>query len=198
MGKMKKTKRPTLPASPPLTAQPAPAPQRGPALAPETRASLPPAISFDDDQDEPPMEPPEEQAAKRKAAIHAKHTFAGHALRPLSISRERLLLDIRSAAGAGAFGRMDSLFGDALRFVWLCLHDGDHLEAMEGGIGLPGSTSQPITVRFQLAIDRWSDRNAALIRQHRDAMVDTFISAWGDNQRTQVVPESTHDDDSGN
>ena len=175
-------KKTTLPTSSPLVGtserkQPAKLPRGAQLITPE---------SYEDEPDYDEWK----YGVQRKEAFSARFQFAGTPLQPFSISRERLLLDIRSASGAGEFGRMDSLFGDGLRFIWLCLQDGETLERFQSGAGLPGLSSWPLYRRFQLAIDRWTDANADLVRKHRGDIVDTFLDAWKANQATHAVPES--------
>lgn len=186
-------KKQTLPQSSPLVGEkekPTAPIKRGPQIInPE---------SYDDESEQDL----ESQAEGRVKAFSARFQFAGQPLQPFSITRERLLLDIRAASGAGEFGRMDALFPDALRFVWLCLQDGDALERFQSGAGLPGLQSWPLYRRFQTAIDRWTDANADLVRKHRGAIVDTFLDAWKANQVTHAIPESAdhnaEDEDAGN
>ena len=170
--------------------------------APTTILRKGPHIAVSDSYDDEPKVDLEKLAEGRQKAFGARFQFAGQALQPFSITRERLLLDIRAASGAGEFGRMDSLFGDGLRFVWLCLHDGEQLERFQAGAGLPGLSSWPLYRRFQMAIDRWTDQNSELVRKHRDDIVDTFLDAWKANQLTHAVPETSDhndgDDEAGN
>ena len=170
--------------------------------APTTILRKGPQIAVSDSYDDEPKVDLEKLSEGRQKAFSARFQFAGQALQPFSITRERLLLDIRSASGAGEFGRMDSLFGDGLRFVWLCLHDGEQLERFQSGAGLPGLSSWPLYRRFQMAIDRWTDQNSELVRKHRDDIVDTFLDAWKANQITHAVPETSdhnaEDDEAGN
>jgi hypothetical protein len=187
---MKKT---TLPKSAPLKPEPETAAQpirRGPQV-------MTPA-TYDDDK-EPDLEG---QAKAREKAFSAGYSFAGQKLLPFSSSRERLLMDIREASGAGDFGRLGMLYPDALRFVWLCLHTGEELEQFQCGVGLPGLNSWPLYRRFQVAIDRWTDQNAALVKKHKNEMIDTFLDAWKASQVTHAVPESAdhnrEDEDAGN
>lgn len=146
-------------------------------------------------EDHPGPPDPEEQAGARSQAFAARHSFAGVALEPFSKSRERLLLDIRGASGAGEFGRMDVLFGDALRFTWLCLQKGNDLERFQAGIGLPGLPSWPLYRRFQIAIDRWAEANSEAISRNREAMIDTFLDVWRESQIVHAIPESSSIED---
>ena len=185
-------RKPALPTSAPLTGEVKPPEpiKRGPhVIKPESY----------EDEDQPD---PEGQSRDRVKAFSARFQFAGQPLQPFSSSRERLLMDIRAASGAGEFGRMDALYPDALRFVWLCLHTGEELEQFQCGAGLPGLSSWPLYRRFQVAIDRWTDQNADLVRKHRGELVDTFLDAWKASQVTHAIPESAEtnaeDEDAGN
>lgn len=195
-----KTKKSKLAASPPLSpsqSSPSPALIRGAQVASGPRIVNDPGIYENEDDDLDPAA----QAEARKAAFSARHQFAGMALEPFTKTRERLLLDIRAAVGAGDLGRMDTLFGDGLRLHWLCLQSGHDLERFQAGIGLPGLNSWPLYRRFQIAIDRWSEANADIIGTHREAMVDTFLDIWRDSQLTHAIPEAAADaadDDAGN
>lgn len=193
--KPKPVKLATSPSLSPESKQETVAQIQGPQIARGPRLVNEPEIY----EDEPPLADPSAQAADRAKAYAARYQFAGTALQPFSISRERLLLDIRGASGAGDFGRMDVLFGDALRFVWLCLQTGEDLERFQAGIGLPGLPSWPLNRRFQMAIDRWTEANADAVRKHRAELVDTFLDAWRDSQITHAIPESAalSDDEDG-
>jgi len=170
--------------------------------APTKQLRKGPQIAVPESYDDEPKVDLAKLAEDREKAFAARFQFAGQPLQPLSITRERLLLDIRAASGAGELGRMDSLFGDALRFVWLCLHYGDQLERFQSGSGLPGLASWPLYRRFQMAIDRWAEQNTAIVRKHQGEIVDTFLDAWKSNQSTHAVAESSEhnagDDDAGN
>ena len=161
-----------------------------------------PQVAVPDSYEDEPSPDLERLAEGRQKAFAARFQFAGQELQPLSVTRNRLLMDIRAASGAGEFGRMDCMFGDALRFVWLCLHDGRQLEKFQSGAGLPGLESWSLYRRFQIAIDRWADDNSDFVSAHESEMIKTFQAAWLANQSTHAVPESAdhnaEDDDAGN
>lgn len=186
------SRKPKLPTSAPLT---------GEAKKPAPIARGPHVIKPESYDDEPEADL-EEKANERQKAFTARFQFAGQPLQPFSSSRERLLMDIREASGAGDFGRLGMLYPDALRFVWLCLHTGEELEQFQCGVGLPGLNSWPLYRRFQVAIDRWTDQNAALVKKHKNELIDTFLDAWKASQVTHAVPESSdhnrEDEDAGN
>lgn len=187
----------TSPSLTPQTRSAPTAPIRGAQVAATPRIQLDPELY----ENEPEIVDPAAQAEARAKAFSARYQFAGTALQPFTKSRERLLLDIRGASGAGELGRMDTLFGDALRFTWLCLQTGQQLESFQAGVGLPGLNSWPLYRRFQIAIDRWSETNSEIVSANREAMVDTFLDAWRDSQITHAIPEAAAtagDDDSGN
>lgn len=198
--KPKRSKPSVLATSPSLTPKAKPAPAatiRGAQVASAPRIVLDPEIY----ENETDAVDPAAQSEARAKAFSARHQFHGTALQPFTKSRERLLLDIRGASGAGELGRMDTIFGDAMRFTWLCLQDGKQLESFQAGIGLPGLNSWPLYRRFQIAIDRWSEANSEIVSANREAMVDTFLDAWRESQITHAIPEAAAnagDDDSGN
>jgi len=183
-----KRKRSALPTAAPISPQDAlpPPPKPGPQVAALRNG---PDL-YEDDPGDDAAPDPEVQAKRRSEAKTARYHFAGHPLHKFSMGRKRLLLDIRCAVGAGPFGKMDSLFGDALRFTWLCLQENEALENMRAGFDLPGKAFFPLVQRFQIAIDRWADANEALITANEEAMVDTFLAAWRDGEVTEAIPES--------
>lgn len=180
----------TLPPADPISPQtPAvAAPRPGPQIA---RPAAPLHNGPEIYEDEPGEgDTPEAQAARRAQAVKAVYHFAGTPLKKFSMGRKRLLLDIRAASAPGPFGRRDSLFGDALRFTWLCLQDDELLRQMKFGFHLPGLTAWPLANRFQEAIDVWADANEDVITRHQQAMIDTFQDAWEDTIVTEAIPES--------
>lgn len=198
----RKPATPTLPPADPISPQsPAvAAPRPGPQIAQPAAALRNGPEIYENEPGED--DTPENQAARRAQAVKAAYQFAGTPLKKFSMGRKRLLLDIRGASAPGPFGRRDSLFGDALRFTWLCLQDDETLRQMKFGFHLPGLTAWPLANRFQEAIDVWADANDEVIRLHQTEMVDTFLEAWEDTLVTEAIPESAANsnasDDVGN
>lgn len=179
---------PALPVSPPLlhSSTPPPSPP-----GPHVSAAPPASLNLDPElyQDEEHFDPAAQQLA-RDRSFGARFSFANQPLQKFSFSRRRLFLDMRAAAGAGPIGRIDGMFGDALRCIWLCLQDGEALESMKAGLGLPGSSTLPLLHRFQIAVDRWADANEDMLNPKQTELVDTFTEIWLDSQRGQAIHES--------
>jgi len=137
--------------------------------------------------------------ALRERAFSARFSFAGHPLHLFGSGRKRQLLDIRGAMGAPPFGSINALHGDAIRLLWLCLHDGKTLEAMQAGIGLPGNVRMPITARFQNAMDRWADANDELLREpgtpddegdSSPLIIELFLEIWQQSEAPRAISAS--------
>lgn len=115
-----------------------------------------------------------------------RHHCREKLLEKFSLTRKRLLLEIRAAADAPPFGRMEALHGDAMRWLWLCWHEGESLEKAQSGLGLPLDRSVPMPLRMQLAIDRWCDAQA-FTSQEIAAAVNSFLEDWLASERTEPV-----------
>jgi hypothetical protein len=110
---------------------------------------------------------------KRQAAFDAVPHWQGSPLKPFSISRETLFLQLRHAAGApGLYSAMldgEAWFGDAVRILWLCLHGPDDWDSLRG---------QPLDL--QRAIDAWADET--IPRGSKADIVLLTIRLWNESQ----------------
>jgi hypothetical protein len=132
---------------------------------------------------------------ERAAAHHLAQSWNDQPLHKFSLTRKRLLLEMRAAAGAPPIGRMEALLGDALRWLWLCQLPDAQVEALQSGAGLPLTRDVPLPARMQIACDRWADAQAQL---DQGEVVQLFIDAWLASEATLTVsPTSAGDATAG-
>ena len=110
---------------------------------------------------------------KRQTAFDSEFQWRGRPLRPFSISRETLFLQLRAAAGApGLYQAMldgEAWFGDAVRLLWLCSHPPEAWRDLR---------AEPL--RMQEAIDAWAD--ATLPRGAKTEIILLTIGIWNASQ----------------
>lgn len=115
-------------------------------------------------------------------------------LHPFSITRRRLLMEMRAAVDAPPIGRTESLLGDALRFAYLCSTSGPVLEELQMSYpALKGESevflAAPLPLRLQILADRWADQMRITPAQEED-YINGFLAAMKKAYETEAIDAS--------
>jgi hypothetical protein len=151
----------------------------GPALPPPLPAT-PAAAAGDGAKDQ----------AERDRAFDADYEWNGKALLPLSIDRESLFLQLRTAVGAGdimaAVRDFDGFLADAIRILFICAHTPEELRPLR---------RDPLL--FQECVEAWAVKNVK--PEQRSRAIAQAINMYADTKATEHEPVPAGEkDESGN
>lgn len=126
------------------------------------------------------------EQADRDRAFDADYEWNGKALLPLSIDRESLFLQLRTAVGAGdivaACRDFDGFLADACRILFICSHTPDELRPLRRD-----------PVMFQECVEAWAVVNVK--REQRSRAIAQAINMYADTKATEHEPVPTGEKD---